>query len=72
MLLSMSPEVILHVVKTMRVDNVRLSIHGLWWICLKWYYDLRFLSAGSLEDETEYYKTIQELIQYNQVLIIDR
>ena len=35
-------------------------------------YNLRFLSAGSLEDETEYYKTIQELIQYNQVFIIDR
>ena len=66
----MTPEVILHLVKTMRVDNV--SIHGFLEICLKWYYDLRFLSAGSLEDETEYYKTIQDLIQYNQVFIIDR
>ena len=29
----------------------------------------RFLSAGDLEDENKYYKTVQDLIQYNQVLM---
>jgi len=29
----------------------------------------RFLSAGDLEDENKYYKTVQDLIQYNQSLL---
>eukprot|EP00088_Acartia_fossae_P002359 TRINITY_DN10953_c0_g1_i4.p1 TRINITY_DN10953_c0_g1~~TRINITY_DN10953_c0_g1_i4.p1 ORF type:complete len:380 (+),score=45.09 TRINITY_DN10953_c0_g1_i4:63-1202(+) len=29
----------------------------------------RFLSAGSLEDDAEYYKTVQDLIEYNQSLL---